>query len=281
VARVARVAGSAARPAARRPARRIVVGAPTPQARKFRPLATIAGRPAVWVARRDAATLLLFDQRRTRLVLHPGTLDPGRGAYGHGPAITGSERRRVVAAFNGGFRLNTASGGFLEHGRVARPLLDGFGSIVIYRDGRADVGAWHRGVPAAGRRVAAVRQNLQLLVDRRRPAASAGSCVELCWGASLGGRIDVARSGLGVTASGRLVWAAGVHLSPSGLARALIAGGAVRAVELDINPQWVAGYAYRHQGGQPVAEPVLPGQLGVPGHFLTPYSRDFFAVFAR
>jgi hypothetical protein len=284
----ARAAAPAARPAATRPARparparrRIVVGAPEPQTRSFRALARVAGRPAVWIARRDGATLLLFDQRRTRLVLHPGTLDPGPGPYGHGPAIAGSERRRVLAAFNGGFRLNTSSGGFLEHGQVARPLVDGFGSVVIYRDGRADVGAWHRGVPAAGRRPAAVRQNLQLLVAERRPAASAASCVQLCWGASLGGQTDVARSGLGVTARGRLVWAAGGRLSPSGLARALIAGGAVRAVELDINPQWVAGYAYRHDGAAPVPEPVVPGQFGVTGGFLTPYSRDFFAVFAR
>ncbi len=258
----------------------IVVGSPQPQTPRFRVIATVAGRAAVGIARRDGATLLRFDQRRTSLVLHAGTLDPGPG-YRHGPAIAGSERRRVLAAFNGGFRLNTASGGFLEAGRLARPLLAGFGSVVIYRGGRTDVGAWHRGVPAPGRRVAAVRQNLRLLVAAGRPAADVASCVEACWGASLGGRTSVARSALGVTASGRLVWAAGARLSPAGLARALIAGGAVRAVELDINPEWVASYVYRHVAGQPLPEPAVPGQLGVVGRFLTPYSRDFFVVYAR
>jgi hypothetical protein len=61
----------------------------------------------------------------------------------------------------------------------------------------------------------------------------------------------------------------------------LIDGGAVRAVELDINPEWVAGYVYSHSGGGPVPAPVVPGQFGVAGRFLTPYSRDFFTVIAR
>jgi hypothetical protein len=57
----------------------------------------------------------------------------------------------------------------------------------------------------------------------------------------------------------------------------------VRAVELDINPEWVAGYLYGHRGGKgPLAPvPVAPGQPGVPGQFLTAYSRDFFTIVAR
>jgi hypothetical protein len=91
----------------------------------------------------------------------------------------------------------------------------------------------------------------------------------------------VARSGLGVTASGLLVWAAGEALTPAALASALIAEGAIRAVELDINPDWVAGYLYVHHPPGPTATPVVPGQRGVAGQFLAPYSRDFFAVVAN
>jgi hypothetical protein len=56
-----------------------------------------------------------------------------------------------------------------------------------------------------------------------------------------------------------------------------------RPVELDINPEWVAGYLYGHGGGvgalAPV--PVVPGQNGVAGFFLAPYCRDFFTIEAR
>jgi hypothetical protein len=63
----------------------------------------------------------------------------------------------------------------------------------------------------------------------------------------------------------------------------LLKAKVVRAVELDINPQWVAGYLYRHRGpGRSLeAIPVVPAQTGVPGAFLEPYSRDFFTVLAR
>jgi hypothetical protein len=57
--------------------------------------------------------------------------------------------------------------------------------------------------------------------------------------------------------------------------------GVQRAVELDINPEWVAGYLYVHHGSGPVAVPVVPGQTGIPGALLSPYSRDFFTVLSR
>ena len=57
----------------------------------------------------------------------------------------------------------------------------------------------------------------------------------------------------------------------------------VRAVELDINPEWVAGYLYGHRGGNRILAPVpvTPGQPGVRGQFLAAYSRDFFTVVVR
>lgn len=262
----------------RRP--RIVTSVPRRPTAAFTVIVTVGGQPTAWIAQRGPATLMRFDQSHAGLVLHAGTLDPGSGPYRHGPRIAGSELRRVLAAFNGGFRLNTPSGGFFEDGHTAKPLTAGLGSVVIYRDGGADVGAWKRGVPAAGRPVVSVRQNLRLLVSDGAPAPTVSGC-RICWGATLGGVTDVARSGIGITGAGDLVWVAGAHLSPSGLASALIGGGAVRAVELDINPEWVAGYVYAHSRAQVPPQPVVPGQFGVSGRFLTPYSRDFFAVLAR
>jgi len=187
----------------------------------------------------------------------------------------------LVAAFNGGFRLSTGAGGFFSYGRVGARLFDGLGSIVTYADGFTDIGAWNQEVPAPGRQVVSVRQNLKLLIDHGS-AAPTLDCL-ICWGATLGGVTDPARSALGITADGHLVWAGGEHVSVAQLAQALLDAGVVRAVELDINPEWVAGYLYGRRGraGRLVPVPVVPGQVGVPGFFLVPYSRDFFTIVAR
>jgi hypothetical protein len=226
-------------------------------------------------------TLLSFDQRLVGLRLHAGAGDPGGSGWRFGPSIGGPELGLVVAAFNGGFKLSTGAGGFQSYGHVAAPLRAGLGSIVTYSDGSTDIGAWHREVPAPGHTVVSVRQNLPPLLDAGAPAANV-DCRD-CWGATLGGVDDPARAGLGITRDGRLIWAAGAHLTVSQLANALADAHVVRAVELDINPEWVAGYLYGHRGGHGALAPVpaLSDQQGIPGQFLTPWSRDFFAVGAR
>ena len=72
------------------------------------------------------------------------------------PANRRPGAQRLVAAFNGGFRLSVGAGGFESFGRTAAPLSDGLGSIVTYTDGTTDIGSWHHEVPASGRTVASV-----------------------------------------------------------------------------------------------------------------------------
>jgi hypothetical protein len=226
-------------------------------------------------------TLLRFDQRVVHLALHAGSGEPGDQGWTYRDRIGASEIHRVLAAFNGGFKLSYGSVGFMANGRVGVPLKAGLGSIVSYRNGMTDIGAWQQGVPARGLEVASVLQNLHLLVDRGVASPTVKNCIRDCWGATLGGGSEVARSALGTTAEGQLVWAAGEHLSSAMIAQALVGAGVVRAVELDINPEWVAGYLYIHHAGGPTAMPVVPGQFGIPGRFLAPYSRDFFTVLAN
>jgi hypothetical protein len=253
-------------------------GGPSP----FVPAVRWQGKTAAWVARSPGGVAMLsFNQRLLELHLHSGTIDAGTLGWRFGPTIAGLELGRLVAAFNGGFKLDVGAGGFMSYGRVAVPLSDGLASIVTYTDGTTDIGPWHRGVPAPGRAVASVRQNLTLLVNNGVPAPTV-DCAS-CWGATLGGVSAPARSALGVTASGRLIYAGGEGLTVSDLANALLGAHVDRAVELDINPEWVAAYLYGHRGGAgpPAPVPIVPGQPGVPGQFLAPYSRDFFTLVAR
>jgi hypothetical protein len=245
------------------------------------PVASIGGQPAAWIALRSGVTLLRFDQRLVHLALHAGSGEPAGQGWTYGDRIGASEIHRVLAAFNGGFKLSYGSVGFLADGHAAVALTVGLGSIVTYQNGTTDIGAWQEGVPASGLKVASVLQNLHLLVEHGVVAPTVHNCIEGCWGGTLGGGPYVARSALGITGDGQLVWAAGESLSPSMVAQALVDAGVVRAVELDINPEWVAGYLYIHHGAGPTAVPVVPGQLGIPGRLLAPYSRVFFTILAN
>jgi hypothetical protein len=241
----------------------------------------VHGEPAVWVAHRSGVTLMRLNQALVRLDLHAGTTDGGLSGWTYGDRVRPGESHRLLAAFNGGFRLTYKDVGFVANNHVAVPLKRGLASIVTYADGMTNIGAWREGVPSRRSPVFSVLQNQHLLVDHGRAAANVSRCVLACWGGTIKLVGTVPRSGLGIAANGELLWAAGSALTPAKLARALIEAGAQRAIELDINEDWVAGYLYRHERHDPVAVSLLARQHGVAGEFLAPYTRDFIAVVAR
>jgi hypothetical protein len=263
------------------PPPRLRVRAPGRVGSRWATVARVYSRPAAWVSERAGVTLMRFDQSLVHLTLHAGSSDGGAGGWIYGDRITRREIHSLVAAFNGGFKLTYRDVGFVSGHHVAVPLKAGLASIVTYTDGTTDIGAWRAGVPRPHTRVFSVLQNQRLLVDRGVGAANLASCIIACWGDTIGERTSVARSGLGVSAAGRLIWAAGEQLTPAALAHALIAAGAVRAIELDINPAWVAGYLYPHHPSGPSPVPVVPGQNGIAGELLEAASRDFLAVVAN
>ena len=122
----------------------------------------------------------------------------------------------------------------------------------------------------------AVRQNLQLLVDGGRPTPETGSLG--AWGGSVAGPATM-RSAVGVDANGALVWAGG-RLTPADLANSIIAAGAVRAMEMDINPDWVNFNSYDVAFDGSVSGNGLFGATGA-NRYLHPDGRDFVAVMVR
>ena len=211
-------------------------------------------------------------------VLHDGSEDPGlaAGRVRSGSAVRGGERRRLLAAFNGGFKLSAGAGGYEQEGHVAAALRRGVTSLVIDRSGRARIGIWGRGVPAPGEAVYSVRQNLPPLVLGGRPTAGAADWG--LWGATLGGGEYVARSALGQDAAGHLVYAASMSASPADLAVAMARAGVRIAMELDINPEWVQLDVASRPGGPLRA--ALRGQNRPADQFLLGWARDFIAVLA-
>ncbi|WP_249009280.1 phosphodiester glycosidase family protein [Conexibacter sp. DBS9H8] len=277
---------SASRPAPPRhpdtPAYPELLHSPPSGPTRFTPTVHWHGQYPIWVSRTAAGAILVsLNQKYLTLELHSGTVDAGPTGWRWGPEVAPAQRPSLMAAFNGGFMLNTGAGGFFSYGRTAVPLRRGLASIVTYANGTTDIGAWDEGIPARGEKVVSVRQNLTLLINGGHINPSV-SCIQ-CWGATLGGVNAPARSALGITADGHLVWAGGMSLTPLGLAQTLLGAHVVRAIQLDINPEWVAFdlYSRGHNPAAVTPVPFVPGQQGVPGQFLTPYNRDFFSVQAR
>jgi hypothetical protein len=214
-----------------------------------------------------------------RYVLHNGSHDPGP-AYAAlvraGPAVSGAERPRLLAAFNGGFLLRSRAGGYEQEGHVFRALRHGLASLVIDRSGQARIGVWGVDVPAPGEAVYSVRQNLWALVEEGRPTAQAARWWR--WGGTVGHAEYVARSALGQDASGDLIYVASMSTVPEDLAVALARSGARIAMELDINPEWIQ-LAVAHTPGGPLRAPI-PGQVRPATQYLTGWTRDFITVLA-
>jgi hypothetical protein len=212
-------------------------------------------------------------------VLHNGSRDPGPGYAAlvrAGPAVSGAERRHLLAAFNGGFLLRSRAGGYEQEGHVFRALRHGLASLVIDRSGQARIGVWGVDVPAPGEAVYSVRQNLWALVQGGRPTAEAARWWR--WGGTVGHAEYVARSALGQDASGDLIYAASMSTVPEDLAQVLARSGARIAMELDINPEWIQ-LAIAHTPGGPLRAPI-PGQVRPATQYLTGWTRDFITVLA-
>jgi hypothetical protein len=214
-----------------------------------------------------------------RFVLHNGSRDPGPAAAAvvrAGPAVTGAERKGLLAAFNGGFKLISRAGGYEQEGHVLRGLRHGLASLVIDRSGRARIGVWGSAVPAPGEAVYSVLQNLWPIVANGKPTAETTRWWR--WGGTVRHAEYVARSAVGQTASGDLMYAASMSTVPADLASALVRSGARIAMELDINQFWVQLDTASTPGGPLTAG--VPGQVHPADQYLTGWTRDFIAVVA-
>lgn len=233
-------------------------------------------------------SLLVFvawmDPKLVDIKLFPGSELPG-GTWETPNYLTPEICPSAIMASNGGFRMDQARGGYYAEGREAFPLRDGAASLIFFKDGTVDVAEWGRDYTHADLdRIASVRQNLELMAEDGAPAQRLETTD---WGALLPNSYFVWRSGYGVTADGALVYAGGPALTPLDLVTTLTNAGAVRVMEGDINPEWVAANLFTSEGGTCTGTSGLPGsqdQGGMrssPDRYLSLDTRDFVAVLAR
>ncbi len=226
-----------------------------------------------------------MDTTLLKATLYSGSLIPGGGPYHHTAPVAPSDATSLVAAFNAGFLMSDAEGGYYTDGKTIIPLRTGAASFVVYKNGSTSVGQWGRDV-SMGPDVVAVRQNLDLLVDGGRVVPAAYTADPTQWGRTLGGGDFVWRSGVGVTADGALVYVGGPGLDIADLANILVRAGAVRAMELDINTDWVNFSSYQPSTATGAASgangtELLSGMTGTPGRYFEPWwARDFITMSA-
>jgi hypothetical protein len=226
-----------------------------------------------------------MDTKLLRASLYSGSWIPGGGPYPLSAPVKSSAARTLVAAFNAGFLMSGANGGYFTAGRTEVPLRRGAASFVVYRNGTSNIVAWGDAA-TPNHSIVSVRQNLDLLVNAGRPVAGLQANDTTKWGFTLGNAVYVWRSGLGITANGALVYVGGPGLNITDLANVLIRAGAVRAMELDINTDWVNYSSYQPSTANGLASSsngseLLPGMTGTPSrYFESWWARDFITMSA-
>ncbi|NNN02325.1 MAG: hypothetical protein HKL86_10890 [Acidimicrobiaceae bacterium] len=228
--------------------------------------------------------------RTTLLRWHVGSGDPNQWVKAPpdaAPAIDWSNEGRagVVAVFNGGFKQSASAGGSVVDGLTMVALVKGDMTIVINRAGHWEMGVWGApNFPTRGFNPITYRQNLTPLVLNSRPSAAALSSNWNIWGSPLNNTPYNPRTGLGVDAQGNLIYVATMQgVLARTLAQALVAAGAIKAMELDMNPYWpilgAAAQPLHHPGG--TYNVVLAGAEHSPNIYDYGWSRDFFVALAE
>jgi Phosphodiester glycosidase len=272
------------------------VAAPLPGEGHWQPIGrSVDGIPAMYAAylRPNAVNTSLvtgvawMDTTLLSATLYAGSIIPSPGPpWPNQAPIPSAALSTLDAAFNSGFRMQDSRGGFYLDGMTSLgyPLVPGAASFVIMSNGTATVGTWGTDV-AMSPSVVAVRQNLALIVNNSQPVPGLDANDNHQWGFTLGGAVQVWRSGVGVTADGALVYAAGSGLSIVDLADVLARAGAVRAMELDINTDWVNFTSFAPALGQ-LASPVngttlTRDEVAQPSRYFAPLARDFITMSVR
>ena len=230
----------------------------------------------------NLAYVAWLNQHALSFTLNPGYDQPG-GTWDEPNWLTPDARARLVATWNGGFKVNPddAMGGFYEDRRTAVPLVDGKAAEVFYKDGSLKIGQWGRDLSMTPD-VSAVRENLNMLVDNGDVMVGEHDGSGADWGYTINGWYYIARSGVGMTAKGDIVYVGGTELSVYTLAKLLRAAGAVYGMELDINPSWTSFMTYNGLQNPKNPSATKMWDFAQPSdRYFSPSDRDFVSVHAR
>lgn len=183
--------------------------------------------------------------------------------------------KRLLAGFNGGFQARHGNYGAMDDGAIALPARDNLGTIVVYRDGRVDLGTWGVDIQSSPDMVS-WRQNGPLVISHGAINPHTKDDAPEDWGFVLNGGVATWRSAVGLSEDRRtLYYFVGPSLTISALAGAMHQVGVWDGIQLDINKAWTRFDRFAVKNGKLQAQPVLKG-INQDNRFLEPYKRDFF-----
>jgi hypothetical protein len=181
----------------------------------------------------------------------------------------------LLAAFNSGLPSIYGDFGLANRQGTFVPPTPGLATVALYRDRRVRIGIWGRDLRPAPDLVA-LRQNCLLLVDRGQLDAREEE-YDLEPASPYCRRRPTWRSGIGITAEGRLLYAAGNALTLRTLGQALRLAGAQQAMQLDIGRDFIRFDTFTDRPGLlPNAHNLIRAMIGDDNDYLRPEKRDFF-----
>lgn len=227
--------------------------------------------------------LVYIPMRNIAIGAVAGTKYPGGTLHKYGSGIIPQniqQSGRLIAAFNGGFQEKDGHYGMYADGITYSPMKDGLATLFIYKDGKVALQKFDQSQMSES--VLVARQNGPLLITNGANSKNISKGVDLWAGTSSGGYVTW-RSGLGITASGDLVYAVGPSLIPTSLANALLMSGSVNAMQLDINTFWVRFMIYTWDGEKSsYSWSTLTKSLANGGkQYLNGNEKDFFYLYRK
>lgn len=209
-----------------------------------------------------------------------GTQQPG-GYQNPGPGIVPfgiTQSNNLLAAFNGGFQQKDGDYGMIVGTKTYLPLLSDMATLVIYKDNKPQIIRYQGSIP--GTNIIAIRQNGPMLIENGNIVTSENAWNMQTWGLTVTNSMYTWRSGIGVTADGNVIYAAGPSLVPETLAQSLLAAGATNAMQLDINPVWVRFVQFTPTGfGRYTYSSLDPKMINGGYQYLHGYQKDFFYIY--
>jgi hypothetical protein len=192
---------------------------------------------------------------------------------------------------------HSGGAGAIFRGRVLYPMVDGMATLIIYKDGSADIQEWSSDIPIG--LVQDARQLRHLIVKNGmvvrtvlRKGRVEDSEIGLGFLLGGGGRdfdgqhawFVAHRSAFGIRKDGNIVFAIGHHIGTQDLSKALVLAGCERAIHADANPHNIVGNFYlRDPAGSLVRKAKLsPEQTKYQlNRYDEGYTKDFFVFFLR
>jgi len=226
-----------------------------------------------------------MDTNLLTALLYCGSQIPGGGPFWHNAPIGSARSKTLGAAFNAGFLMQNADGGYFTDGKTYKKLRNGAASVVIFKNGRMVVAKWGRDVLMTNQ-IASVRQNLDLIVDNSKEIHGLRNPKSTRWGDVVGPNQDVWRSGLGITKSGALVYVGGPGMSLSDLADVMLRAGVEEGMELDYGLDWVQFSSFTGVPGDVIdasnGTSLLSSMPGEPDRYFSSFwEHDLFTMSLR